>query len=323
MLALILGLVSASVPLQQCNNVTSCFLQVNGTRPLIKLIGSLPNGGVGHTFTTADCMLGLIAIDENCQCQNATLYGSSYNPSFCYSSGDWAKTQDITNYVSFCKNQNGLNTFSLLNSTFYTQCKCFDPASGSEETATIERPVCKKGKSSYKPCASTDGTGDNAAVLAKYTGATLKAIMDLNQWSWSPSKAFPKCACGSEDCRSSPETEMEGAEDNRYCQADISHCSRFKICPKGVFEPKDTFADQECACGFGTCYAGTKCESKVIDGIKEFVCTLEGKSSNLGLQVKQMIGSATLTFVFGLMAFIFLLLIMLFSILACCKVNKK
>jgi len=174
MLALILGLVSASVPLQQCNNVTSCFLQVNGTRPLIKLIGSLPNGGVGHTFTTADCMLGLIAIDENCQCQNATLYGSSYNPSFCYSSGDWAKTQDITIYVSFCKNQNGLNTFSLLNSTFYTRCKCFDPASGSEETATIDRPVCKKGKSSYKPCASTDGTGDNAAVLAKYTGATLK-----------------------------------------------------------------------------------------------------------------------------------------------------
>jgi len=319
MLALLLGLVSAY---PQCNNVTSCFLQVNGTRPLTKLIGTLPNGGVGHTFTTADCMLGLIGIDEVCECQNTTMWGSSWNVKFCYSSGDWAKKQS-TESGSFCKNQNGLNTFSLLNSTFYTRCKCFDPVSGSSEWANIEEPVCNEGKSNYKPCTSTDGTGDNAAVLAKITGANLKAIMDLNPYWWDSSKAFPKCACGSDECRSSPDATMYGPEEKPYCQADIGHCSRFKICPKGVFEPKDTFADQECACGFNYCYAGTKCESKVIDGIKEFVCTLDGGSSNLGLQVKQMIGSATMSFVFCIVAFVCLLIIMLFSILACCKVNKK
>jgi len=319
MLALLLGSVLAY---NSCDNVTSCFLQVNGTRPLIKLVGTLPLGGVGFAFTTTDCMRGLIAIDENCQCQNTTMWGSTGNPSYCYSSGNWAQSQK-TSTRSFCKNQNGVNTFSLLNSTSYTQCECFDPVTGSSDIASIKEPFCKEGQKNYKPCTSTDGTGDNAVILAKYTGDTLKAIMDLNPWYYDPTSAFPKCACGTNDCRASPVIGYQRPEKERYCQADISECSRFKICPKGVFVPKDKFAQQECACGYRQCYTGTKCESKVIDGLKTFACTLDGKSSNLGLLIKQMFGSASMAFVFCVVAFVFMLCIILFSILTCCKVNKK
>jgi len=321
MLALLLGSVLAY---QQCNNVTSCLLQVNGTRPLIKLVGTLPLGGVGYAFTTTDCMRGLIALDEPCQCQNSTLWATSgSNSYYCYSSGNWALRDYAYSTMHFCKNQNGINTFSLLNSSTHTQCACFDPVSGNLGTATIKEPVCKEGYSQHKPCPSTDGTGDNAAVLGKYTGATLKAILDLSPWYYNPMDAFPKCACGSEDCTASPALGYYGADDRPYCQADINHCSEYKICPKGVFTPKDKFAQQKCECGFDSCYAGTKCESKVIDGLKEFVCTLGGQSSNLGLMVKRMAGSATMGFVFAIVAFVFLIFIMLFSTLTCCKVNKK
>jgi len=319
MLALLLGSVLAY---NSCDNVTSCFLQVNGTRPLIKLVGTLPLGGVGYAFTTADCMRGLIALDEMCECQNTTMWASAGNPQYCYSSGNWAQNQK-THSSHFCKNQNGVNTFSLLNSTLYTSCECFDPVTGSSATATIKEPVCKEGTKNYKPCTSTDGTGDNAAILAKYTGNTMKAIMDLSPWYYDPTSAFPKCACGTNNCRAMPEMSFRGAEDEQYCQADINKCSRFKTCPKGVFEPKDKFAQQECQCGFRKCYAGTKCESKVIDGIKTFACTLDGKSSNLGLLIKQMSGSASTTFIFGVVAFVLMLGIIIFSILTCCKVNKK
>jgi len=319
MLALLLGSVLAY---PSCDNVTSCLLQVNGSRPLIKLVGTLPLGGVGYSFSTTDCMRGLIAIDETCQCQNTTMWGSTWQPKYCYSSGNWAQQQS-THSRHYCKNQNGVNTFSLLNSTSYTQCECFDPLTGSSATASIEEPVCKDGQKQYKPCSSTDGTGDNADVLAKYTGATLKAIMDLNTYHWNPASThFPKCACGTEECRASPALSFQSAEEERYCQADISSCSRFAICPKGVFVPKNKFAQQECACGYSTCYTGTKCESKVIDGIKEFVCTLDGKSSNILLLVKQMFGAASMTFVFGIVAFVFMLCIIVFSVLTCCKVKK-
>jgi len=319
MLALLLGSVLAY---PSCDNVTSCFVQVNGSRPLIQLVGTLPLGGVGYALSTTDCMRGLVAIDETCQCQNETMWGAAWAPKYCYSSGNWAQKQS-TNMRHFCKNQNGVNTFSLLNSTSYTQCECFDPLTGSSATASISQPVCKDGQKYYKPCSSTDGTGDNADVLTKYTGATLKAVMDLNPWHYNPmSTHFPKCACGTEECRATPEVGFSPAEEERYCQADISSCSRFAICPKGVFTPNSNFAPQECACGYRTCYTGTKCESKVIDGIKEFVCTLNGRSSNIMLLVKQMFGNCSMTFVFGIVAFVFMLCIMVFSILTCCKVKK-
>jgi len=319
MLALLLGSVLA---FQQCDNVTSCFMQVNGSRPLIRLIGTLPLGGVGYAFTTTDCMRGLIGLDEPCQCQNETMHASENDISFCYSSGHWG-LKFSGSQMHYCKNQNGLNTFSLLNSTSYTQCQCFDPVSGTSEQASIKEPVCKEGRAQYKPCPSTDGTGDNAIVLAKYTGETLKAIMDLNPWYYDPTSPFPKCQCGTESCINRPEIGYYGEEDQPYCQAEINHCSHLKVCPKDVFVPKDTFAPQACSCGTDSCYAGTKCESKVIDGIKKFVCTLRGRSSSLSLMVKGMYGSAGLAFIFSLIAFVLMLCIMVFSTLTCCKVNKK
>jgi len=320
MLALLLGSVLAY---QQCNNVTSCFLQVNGSRPLIKLVGTLPLGGFGYAFTTTDCMRGLIALDENCECQNSTLSASGSTGYYCYSSGNWAQKDARSYGEHFCKNQNGINTFSLLNSSSHTQCKCFDPISGRTATASITEPVCKEGDSQHKPCPSTDGTGDNALVLAKLTGATLKAVLDLSPWYYNPADAFPRCSCGTTDCRASPAIGTSGGEDRPYCQAEINHCSKYKICPKGVFTPKDKFAQQNCECGESSCYAGTKCESKVIDGLKQFVCTLEGRSSNFGFLVKTMAGSAGLGFVFALVAFVFMICLIIFSTLTFCKVNKK
>jgi len=301
-----------------CNNVTSCYAQVNGTRGLHKLVGTLANGGVGYSFTTDDCMKGLIGISDTCECQNTTMWGSQSTPKFCYSSGDWAKQQSTDDHP-YCSNQDGLNTFSLFNSTDYTRCKCFDPVSGNQETATLKEPVCKKGRSKYTPCVSTDGTGDNAAVLAPYTGETLKALFDI---SGDPSVAFPRCQCGTDECYNIP-SGPHGSDVRPYCQADISSCSEYKVCPTGVFSPKDTFDQQECACGYhDNCYAGTKCETTEIDGIKRFACTLDGRSSNFELLLKQMFGAAFMVFVFSIMSLICMTCVMLFSILTCFKLCR-
>jgi len=306
MLALLLGIVlGLHDGYKLCDEVPSCLLQVNGTRPRSSIISTMPNGGHGHTWTKQDCIRGLIGITEPCQCQNTTMW---QNPGFCYFSGNYSQvsSQDSTH---FCKNQNGQNTFTTLNSSHYLGCYCFEPTDGTKEMATFIQPVCKEGKAKHIPC-STDGKNDNAALLKAYVGADRAA---LNMLNIPKSEHFGRCQCGRDSCRGPGEG---------YCQYDLEWCSDVPACEVGkVFEPTDLFQPR-CACGYHMCGGKEKCEAEVIDGITKNVCTYQGQSSSLSFLLKSFTGAMGLAFVFELIAFICLMLVILFWILTCLKVNR-
>jgi len=305
MLALLLGLV---LGYKLCDEVDSCTLQVNGTRPRSAIISTMPNGGHGHAWTTTDCIRGLIGITEPCQCQNSTLWG---NPGFCYFSGNYSQSSSQQS-THFCKNQNGQNTFSTTNSSAYMGCYCFDPTTGRQQMATFVQPVCKEGNAKHIPC-STDGKNDNAALLKAYTGDDQRV---LNMLTLPKSLHFGICQCGAHYC-SAP-------EGRRFCQIDFAtgYCSETPACEVGkVFAPKDIF-QTACTCGIFQCGVNEKCEMKVIDGIKNWVCTYNGESSSLSFLLKSFTGAMSLAFVFSLIAFVFVILVILFWILTCLKVNR-
>jgi hypothetical protein len=305
MLALLLGIV---LGYKLCDEVDSCKLQVNGTLPRNSIISTLPNGGHGHAWTTTDCIRGLIGITETCQCQNSTMF---FNPGFCYFSGNYSQHSARTS-THFCKNQNGQNTFSTLNHSAYLGCYCFDPTRGQQQMATFIQPVCKKGSAKYIPC-STDGKNDNEALLKAYTGAD-QAV--LNLLSISKSQQFGRCQCGSSDC--------SATEGRPYCQSNLGngYCSAAPACEVGkVFEPTDLF-QKECQCGYFTCGHKEKCESQDTDGVERYVCTYNDASSSNSFLLKQFFGAMGLAFTFSLIAFLCIILVILFWILTCLKVNR-
>lgn len=303
MLALLLGLVLAY---ELCDKVPSCTLQVNGTRPRASIISTMPNGGVGRTFTTTDCIRGLVGITEPCQCQNSTMWR---NPGFCYFSGNYSQISS-TDSNHFCTNQNGINTFSMWNSTAYYSCWCFDATTGTRSMATFMQPVCKAGSAEHVPC-STDGKNDNAALLAKYTGKERAALVSMGI---ARSSHFRMCQCGRHYCAASEERE--------YCQSEIQYCAKYPSCEIGkVFNPTDVF-QTDCQCGYFTCGVGEKCETKDIHGFKKYVCTYNGGSSNVVFLLKTASQGVALAFVFSLIAFVCLILVIVFWILTCMKVNR-
>jgi len=327
MLALLLGIVLAY---ELCDKVDSCTLQVNGTRPRASIIATLPNGGVGHTFTTTDCIRGLIGITEPCQCQNSTSWS---NPGFCYFSGNYSQTSS-TDSRQFCKNQDGINTFSMWNISIPSHgwpwyCHCFDPITGTKNTASFDKPVCKAGQALYMPC-STDGKNDNAALLAKYTG---KEAAALNHMGISRTSHYRTCQCEHNTCAAN--------ENRHYCQSDIGVCTEDPSCEVDkVFAPtKDDAQGQRmsragasnlnldkfqehCQCGYYSCGVGEMCQTEVIDGFKKYVCTYNGGSSSVSLMIKQFHGAMGLAFVFSLIAFVCLIVVIVFWILTCLKVNR-
>jgi len=307
MLALLLGLVLAY---ELCDQVPSCTLQVNGTLPKAAIIATLPNGGAGHTFTTTDCIRGLIGITEPCQCQNDTMWSS---PGFCYFSGNYSQ-HSSGDSTHFCKNQNGMNTFSMWNSSasggWPWNCHCFDPTTGNKNVANFVRPVCKDGQAEHVPC-STDGKNDNAALLAKYTGKEQAALVTMG----IPRRDhFRTCQCGGHTCAIN--------EDRQYCQSEQEYCADVPSCDEGkVFEPTDNF-QKECLCGYHHCAVGDKCQTKVIDGIKKYVCTLNGGSSSAVFLIKRFHGAMGLVTIFSIIAFVCLIGTIVFWILTCLKVKR-
>jgi len=309
MLALLLGIVLA---FELCDKVPSCTLQVNGTRPLAAIISTLPNGGAGRTFTTTDCIRGLVGITETCKCKNQTMSPSGMPgmPGYCYFSGNYSQHASTDSMTHFCSNQNGINTFSHLNSSMYWGCYCYDVITGMKSMATFVAPVCKAGFAEHVPC-STDGKNDNAAVLAKVTPAEVKALVTVGV----PKRDhFRACQCGRHYCSAS--------EDRQYCQSEIEYCTQYPSCEVGkVFNPTDIF-QQYCQCGYFTCGLGEKCETKDIDGVKKYVCTFNGGSSNGIFFIKTTFGAMMLAFIFSIIAFVCLIIIIVFWILTCLKVNR-
>lgn len=319
MLALLLGLVLAY---ETCDNVDSCLAQVNGTRPLHRLIGTMPNGGLGQTFTKTDCLRGLIALSDNCECKNTTIHASSDSPKYCYFTGDYSKASSNGDNI-YCKEQNGLNVFSLTNDSSYMQCICFDsdgPSQyyGSTEEATILKPICKKGEAKYKPC-STDGTDDNAALLAPITGNLLGDLMNADLIHDGPNDgAFPSCQCGRSSCQLD---SHDIAWSSTYCQIETEICSRYPACEEGkVFKPADLF-NQKCQCGYTECEVDEKCQTEETDGYKKFVCTYKGGVASGIDMVKAIHGAGTLTVVFGSISFSCLGLVVIIWICTCLKVR--
>jgi len=305
MLALLLGIVLAY---ELCDKVPSCTLQVNGTRPKASIISTLPNGGAGRTFTTTDCIRGLVGITENCQCKNSTLWAIGM-PGYCYFSGNYSQSS-TTAMSHFCANQNGINTFSHLNQTHDFGCYCYDVTTGMRTQATFIQPVCKAGIAEHVPC-STDGKNDNAALLAKFTTVEVAALVTMGV----PKRDhFSNCQCGLHYC--------SAREGRQYCQSEIDQCTEYPSCEVGkVFTPTDIF-QPNCQCGYFTCGVGEKCETKDIDGVKKYVCSFNGGSSNFIFLIKQASGAMLLAFIFSLIAFVCLIIVIVFWILTCLKVNR-
>jgi len=325
MLALLLGIVLAY---ELCDKVPSCTLQANGTRPKASIISTMPNGGAGRTFTTTDCIRGLIGITETCQCKNSTMWFTG-SPGYCYFSGNYSQSS-TTATTHFCTNQNGINTFSHLNSSSYFGCNCYDVTTGMMTMATFVQPVCKAGLAEHVPC-STDGKNDNAALLAKYTTVETAALVSMG----IPKRDhFRNCQCGQHNICSA-------SQDRQYCQSEIEYCTEYPSCEVGkVFTPTREGAQGErmsragagslnldifqpnCQCGYFTCGVGEKCETKDIDGVKKYVCTFNGGSSDIIFLIKEASGAMFIAFVFSLIAFVCLIIIIVFWILTCLKVNR-
>jgi len=319
MLAFLFSLVAATT-LPSCDAVDSCLGQVNGTIPLKRFIPTLANGGVGYTFTTSNCIDGTLALSDSCMCGTETMYSSGGYPGYCYH-GLLGTHSLYKHDYAFCANQFGLvkNTFFPMNSTSYLQCHCFDSDTGISQLARVGKPFCSLGFSYYEDCNVLDGTDDNEAILAPYTGAKWEAIKLMFPNNWQPERQ-PSCQCGDYGTCKAP-TNLD-PHLKPYCQYLVERCTRVKECGTEAWTPEDAFHDDGCACGDVTCEHQEVCESETKAGKTTYMCSWGGQSSETGSIVKSGAEAAGTAFIFALLVFICTLVACIIAIVTYCKAKK-
>jgi len=319
-LAFLFSLVAATT-LPSCDAVDSCLGQVNGTLPLLRLIPTLAKGGIGYTFTTSNCIDGTLALSESCMCGTETMisYGVGY-PGYCYQGLLGAKSLYKHDYA-FCANQFGIekNTFFPMNSTSYLQCNCYDSDTGISQLARVGKPLCSLGYSYYEDCNVLDGTDDNEALLAPYTGETLAAIKLLFPHP-QQAERLPACQCGTyAECRT-PTTLMPMFFP--YCQYLVEVCTPVKECGTDAWKPTGVFDDDGCACGDVICEHMEVCESDTKAGKTTYMCSWNGQSSEAASIITSSAQGAGTAFVFALLVFICTLFACIIAIVTYCKAKK-
>jgi len=318
MLAFLFSLVAATT-LPSCDAVDSCLGQVNGTLPLIKLIPTLPNGGLGYTFTTSNCIDGTLALSERCMCGTKAMPNSPYMKGFCYHG--LVGVHSLFKYDhAFCANQFGLltNTFFPMNRTEYLKCHCFDAATGISELAHVGKPICTNGFAYYEDCNVLDGTDANKALLTPYTGAKLAAMKLLFPSPHQANDRLPACQCGEYAACKAPTTTNR--HNTPYCQYLADVCTSLKECGVEEWEPTSIYDDDGCACGETTCEHGELCEFEDKAGKIKHACTWNGKGSRtIFKEANERSGPA---FIFSLLVFIFALVACIIGIVTYCKAKK-
>jgi len=318
MLSFLFSLVAATT-LPSCDAIDSCLGQVNGTLPLIKLIPTLPNGGLGYTFTTSNCIDGTLALSEACMCGTETMPNSQWSKGYCYHG--LVGVHSLYKFdVAFCANQFGVskNTFFPMNQTQYLVCHCFDSNTGISELAHVGKPICTNGFAYYEDCNLLDGTDANKALLAPYTGAKLEAMKLLFSSPHEANDRLPSCQCGENAACKAPTTRNR--HNKPYCQYLAEVCTSVKECGVDAWQSKGIYDDKGCACGDTTCYHGEVCEFEDKAGKMKHVCTYNGRgSATIVKAAKDVSGTA---FVFSLLVFICALFACIIAIVTFCKAKK-
>jgi len=318
MLAFLFSLVAATT-LPSCDAIDSCLGQVNGTLPLIKLIPTLANGGLGYTFTTSNCIDGTLALAESCMCGTETMHNNQWSKGFCYH-GLVGVHSLYKHDHAFCANQFGLlkNEFFPMNQTEYLKCHCFDAATGISELAHVGKPMCTNGFAYYEDCNVLDGTDANKALLAPYTGAKLEAMKLLFPSPHQANDRLPSCQCGEYASCKAPTTTHR--HNKPYCQYLAEVCTSRKECGVDAWQPTGIYDDDGCACGETTCEHGEVCEFEDKAGKIKHACTWNGRGTGTIIKGnKDMSGNA---FIFSLLVFIFAIFACIIAIVTYCKAKK-